>query len=121
MSNFDLLIARKLRMDEKREATIIYDIGDDALVFRRLPNEKAVEALNEIGAQPTVSGIYEISRKLIYDSCERLRDPELHKALEIIDPYDTVDALLETVEILDLGEKIMTLNGLDDLAGDIKN
>ena len=53
-----------------------------------------------------------VCTSLIYDSCPTLQDPELHKMLGVIDPYDAVRQLMSVREIDTLGGKLMQWNGL---------
>lgn len=49
---------------------------------------------------------------VIYDCCPALQEPELHAALGVTDPYDTVWKLMEPYEIDQLGGKLYKWLGL---------
>ena len=46
------------------------------------------------------------------DCCDDLQDPELHKVLGVVDPYDTVPRLMDVAEIDQLGGALMRWMGL---------
>ena len=50
--------------------------------------------------------------KLIYDCCPMLHSKELQESIDVDYPYDTVKAIFDVDEIMDLGVKLM--NFFDD-------
>ena len=66
------------------------------------------EAMLSESAADTVRGC----ASLIYDCCPDLQDPELHKALGVTDPYDTVWTLMQPYEVDQLGGKLYRWLGL---------
>ena len=62
--------------------------------------------------------------QVIYDCCPALQDPELHKALGVTDPYDTVWALMDVRDVNVLSAAVFAWLGLiagDDNEDPVKN
>ena len=106
------LAARAAQRERDRLAVRKFPVGGIEMDFKR-PDSAAqlayYEALSEAkGARELI----ELCTELIYDCCEDLRDPALHQALGVVDPYDAVRKLLDMAEIDKLGGALLGWMGL---------
>lgn len=110
-----LLEALAARAEQRAQAQYEgkpFEIGGQMIECKKLSGEKALEyygAMAEAGGAADMIGV---CTSLIYDSCLALQDPALHKALDVIDPYDAVRRLMSVREIDKLGGKLLQWNGL---------
>lgn len=110
-----LLEALSKRAEQRAQARTEvkpFEIGGQMIVCKKLSSAKQLEyygALAEAGGAADMIGV---CTSLIYDSCPTLQDPELHKTLGVIDPYDAVRQLMSMREIDRLGGELFQWNGL---------
>ena len=116
------LIARKLQRDEDKLAVkeIFIDSLGGSLLFKKLKNSRILQLIDEIEDNKT-SEMYQVSVEMIYESCEMLQNPELHKKCEIVDPLDIVPALISIKEILEIGSQLIEFFGFKEKIEEIKN
>ena len=108
----DALAARAEQKEKSRTETKEFDLGSVKAMFVT-PSQKDQLALYESMSEASGAGdLVELSTALIYDCCPDLQDTELHKALGVTDPYDTVRKLLDVHEIDVLGGLLMGWIGL---------
>lgn len=60
-----------------------------------------------------------VYREMIYDCCPTLQDPELCKALGLVDPLDVVDALFDPMELMTLSSQLVDWLGLGGKGQDV--
>ena len=86
----EALAARAEQKAKSRTETKEFDLGGVKATFVK-PSQKEQLAIYESMSEATGAGdLVELSTALIYDCCPDLQDTELHKALGVTDPYDTV-------------------------------
>lgn len=108
----DALAARAEQKEKSRTETKEFDLGSVKAMFVK-PSQKDQLAIYESMSEASGAGdLVELSTALIYDCCPDLQDTELHKALGVTDPYDTVRKLLDVHEIDVLGGSLMGWIGL---------
>ena len=108
----EALAARAEQKEKSRTETKEFDLGGVKAMFVK-PSQKDQLAIYESMSEATGAGdLVELSTALIYDCCPDLQDTELHKALGVTDPYDTVRKLLDVHEIDVLGGLLMGWIGL---------
>lgn len=122
-ATFKDLIARKKQKEEsllKFKEIEIKSIGK-SLIFKKPNDEVMLSVMDDIGTTADTRTITQAYKKLIYKTCETLQDAELQKELEIIDPYDTVDAIFDLSDILTIGEELFEFSGIANVGEEIKN
>ena len=108
----DALAARAEQRAQARTETKPFEIGGQMIVCKKLSGAQQLEyygALAEAGGAADMIGV---CTSLIYDSCPALQDTELHKTLNVTDPYDAVRRLMDVPEIDTLGGQLLRWNGL---------
>lgn len=108
----EALAARAEQKEKDRLAVKQFSVGGVEMRFRK---PRQAEQLTYYGALAEAGGadaLITICKQLIYDCCEDLQDPELHRALGVTDPYDVVSRLLDVPEIDRLGGELLTWAGL---------
>lgn len=117
------LIARKMRRDADRFKTVeIYVPSMDAkLIFKKPPDDLLLDAIDAMGDGDSVRTQMAAMKPLIYQTCELLQSPELHKELDIVDPLDTVDALFDLADLGEISTQMIDLFGMGNTEEAIKN
>ena len=101
----EALSARAEQRDEaKRKGAKFYVAGEELDFVQPGVDVKLsyAEALNS----GDTAALLRSCANVIYDCCPALQEPELHAALGVTDPYDTVWKLMEPYEIDQLGGKL---------------
>ncbi len=107
------LIRKKLEKDGKRGATKeVYVKSLDAYLTVTNPSDSQRIEFSEKNKTGNYPDMMEAYAKLIYDNCPMLRSKELQKEIDVDYPYDTVKAIFEIEEVIDIGVKV--LNFFDD-------
>lgn len=116
------LVTRKLQKDNDKFMVkeIFIDSLGGSLLFKKLKNSRILQLIDEIEDNKT-SEMYQVSVEMIYESCEMLQNPELHKKCEIVDPLDIVPALISIKEILEIGSQLIEFFGFKEKIEEIKN
>lgn len=107
----EALSARAEQRDEaKRKDAKFYVAGEERDFVQPGVDVKLsyAEALNS----GDTAALLRSCANVIYDCCPALQEPELHAALGVTDPYDTVWKLMEPYEIDQLGGKLYKWLGL---------
>lgn len=120
-ADFKDLLARKVSKDSTKNMTkdiMVSSMGKE-MTFKKPSDDLVLEIMDEIGENTNTTGTVQAFKKLMYLTCPMLQDTELHKELEIKDPYDTVDAIFSLGDVLEIGEQLMDL--IDISADKIKN
>ena len=106
------LAARAEQKKRDRMEVKVFSVGGVDMKFHK---PRQGDQLTYYGALAEAAGaeqLIPLCAQLIYDCCDDLHDPELHKALGVTDPYDTAPALLDVAEIDRLGGQLMQWLGL---------
>lgn len=117
------LVARKLQREQDKLAVkeIMVPSMGKTLTFKRPDDASTIALIDEIGDGGDTGKIVEAYRKIIYFTCEILQDPELHKAMEITDPLDVVQALFGVADIMRIGADLSDFMGMSEASENIKN
>ena len=105
------LAARAEQRTKDRKEAKQFEVGGEMLTFVQ-PSTEAKLGYAEAMLSEGVADTVRACASLIYDCCPDLQDPELHKALGVTDPYDTVWMLMQPYEIDQLGGKLYRWLGL---------
>lgn len=122
-ATFKDLIAKKLQKekDQFRVKDIYVSSMDATLTFKKPKDDLIIDIMDDIGDREDTRKMVESYKKLIYLCCDMLQDTELHKELDVIDPFDTVDKIFDLVDILEIGEQLMDLINIGGKVEEIKN
>ena len=122
-ATFKDLIARKLQKeaDQFKAKDIYVSSMDVALTFVKPKDDLILDTLDGIGDKKETRNIVAAYKKLIYHCCNMLQDVELHKELEVKDPYDVVDQIFNLADILEIGEQLMGFIDIGSKVDEIKN
>lgn len=122
-ATFKDLIAKKLKKEEQQFKTsdIYVSSMDATLTFKKPKDDVIIDIMDEIGDGAKVSTMIPAFKKLIYLCCDMLQDTELHKELDVIDPFDTVEKLFDLGDIMEIGEQLMDLVNINSKVEEIKN
>lgn len=103
---------RAEQKEKSRAETKEFELGGIKVKFVKPSQKEQLEIYESMSDATGAGDLVELSTALIYDCCPDLQDPELHKTLGVIDPYDTVRKLLDVHEIDVLGGLLMGWFGL---------
>ena len=106
------LAARAEQKEKDRLAVKVFSVGGVKMAFRKPVQSKQLEYYGALAEATGADTVVPLCAQLIYDCCDDLHDPELHKAIGVTDPYDTVPKLLDVREIDRLGGELMQWIGL---------
>lgn len=107
------LIEKKLEKDGKKTATKdIYIKSLDGCITFNNPSDSARIEYAEKTRNGSYVDLVDGMVKLIYDCCPMLHAKELQESIDVDYPYDTVKAIFDIDEIMELGVKLM--NFFDD-------
>ena len=107
----EALSARAEQRDEaKRKGAKFYVAGEELDFVQPGVDVKLsyAEALNS----GDTAALLRSCANVIYDCCPALQEPELHAALGVTDPYDTVWALMDVAEVNRLALEVYEWLGL---------
>jgi len=120
------LIAAKERKDQELLATKEIEIPSlgGTLLFKR-PSDSTmfefINATNKLG-ETDIEAIVDEMAKIIYACCDQLHDKELYEAFDVGDPVDVVFEIMDSGEIMDIGDKVCEMNSIyGNAAEKIKN
>lgn len=122
-ATFKDLIAKKLQKeaDQFKMKEVYVTSMDATLTFVKPKDDLILDAMDEIGDGKDTRSIVSAYKKLIYHCCNMLQDVELHKELEVKDPYDTVDKIFDLADVLNIGEQLMDFIDFGSKVEEIKN
>lgn len=122
-ATFKDLIAKKLKKEGQQFKTsdIYVSSMDATLTFKKPKDDVIIDIMDEIGDNAKVSTMIPAFKKLIYLCCDMLQDTQLHKELDVTDPFDTVGKLFDLGDIMEIGEQLMDLVNINSKVEEIKN
>lgn len=122
-ATFKDLIAKKLKKESEINKTkdIFVSSMDATLTFRKPSDDLILDVIDEIGDKDDTRKMVVAFKKLIYMCCDMLQDTELHKELEVVDPFDTVEKLFDLADTMEIGESLMDLINIGGKVEEIKN
>lgn len=103
------------RAEQKAKARLeikTFSVGGVDMKFHKPKQAEQLEYYGTLAEADGAEALIPLCAQLIYDCCDDLHDPELHKALGVVDPYDTAFRLMDIVEIDKLGGDLMRWMGL---------
>lgn len=122
-ATFKDLIAKKLKKEQEQfKIKDIYVSSMDAtLTFKKPKDDLILDTIDEMGDMNNTRNVVTGYKKLIYLCCDMLQDPELHKELDVVDPFDTVEKLFDLADIMEIGEQLMDMINIGGKVEEIKN
>lgn len=109
------LIKKKFEKDGKQTATKdIYIKSMGGYITFNNPSDSARIEYSDKAKSGSYVDMVEGVVKLIYDCCPTLHSKELQESIEIEYPYDTVKAIFDIDEILEIGPKLINFFDEDD-------
>lgn len=106
------LAARAEQKAKDRLEVRCFSVGGVQMQFAKPKQAAQLEYYGALSEASGAEALIPLCAQLIYDCCDDLHDPELHKAIGVTDPYDTVPKLLDVREIDQLGGELMQWLGL---------
>lgn len=102
------LIQKKLEKDGRKIATKdIYIESIDSCITFNNPSDSARIEYSDKAKSGSYVDMVDGMVKLIYDCCPMLHSKELQESIEVEYPYDTVKAIFDIDEILEIGPKLI--------------
>lgn len=122
-ATFKDLLNKKLEKEKNKNQIkdIVVTSMDRVITFKRPSDNLILEIIDLIGEDNNTSGMVSAFKRLIYHSCPMLQNTELHEELEIQDPYDTVDAIFELADIMEIGQELLSMININGKVEEIKN
>ena len=108
----DQLAARAEQKAKDRLEIKVFSVGGVDMKFHKPKQAEQLEYYGTLAEADGAETLIPLCAQLIYDCCDDLHDTELHKALGVVDPYDTAFRLMDIVEIDKLGGDLMRWMGL---------
>lgn len=108
----EALAARAEQRAQARTEVKPFEIGGQMIECKKLTPTQQLEYYGSLAEAGGAADMIGVCTSLIYDSCPTLQDPELHKTLGVVDPYDAVRQLMSVREIDRLGGDLFQWNGL---------
>lgn len=122
-ATFQDLLAKKLQRESDKQKTteIVVPSMGKALVFKKPNDDTLIDLIENVGDGEDTRAIVEAYRKLIYMTCDALQDTKLHEELEVVDPYDTVGALFDVADVMQIGAALSDFVGISGTGESVKN
>lgn len=108
----DQLAARAEQKAKDRLEIKVFSVGGVDMKFHKPKQAEQLEYYGTLAEADGAETLIPLCAQLIYDCCDDLHDPELHKTLGVVDPYDMAFRLMDIVEIDKLGGDLMRWMGL---------
>lgn len=125
-ATFEDLLAKKMQKERSKhqQKDILIPGINKTLTFVK-PSEKEllrmIDEMEAIGADGASADQIECYRHIIYDTCPDLQNTELHKKLEVVDPYDVPKVLFDFQDIQEIIKKLFPMLGFGNIEENIKN
>lgn len=107
----DQLAARAEQKAKDRLEVKNFSVGGVEMQFHKLKQDEQLSYIEALAEVKGIRDAVEVSVEMIYDCCDALKDPELHKTLGVIDPHDVVRLLMDPGEIDALGSDLVDWMG----------
>lgn len=122
-ATFKDLLNKKIQkeQDQFKAKDINVTSMDRALTFIKPKDDVLLDVIDEMGEGQSTGEMVRAFKTLIYHCCPMLQDTELHKQLEVLDPLDTVQAIFDLSDIMEIGEQLMELVNINAKVEEIKN
>jgi len=119
---FDDIIAKKMAKDAKLNETIDIEVPSmgGMLTFNYPSEDIKMETMDILGEKTEKEGLRACDY-IIYNCCPMLKNPELHKQMECLDPKEIVSKFLDIEERVEIGQKLFKFSGLMKMSEEVKN
>ena len=107
----DQLAARAEQKAKDRLEVKRFSVGGVEMQFHKLKQDEQLSYIEALAEVKGIRDAVEVSVEMIYDCCDELKDPELHKTLGVTDPHDVVRLLMDPGEIDALGSDLVDWMG----------
>lgn len=116
-------MAKKIKREEDKAKTKdIYVSSMEKTITVIKPSEtQYLDYANEIGDGTNLEVNLEASRKLIYNCCADLHNPEVLEMLELKDPYDIARVLFDMEDVKEIMDQFNELISNKKIEEEIKN
>lgn len=108
------LIAAKERRERdmlRVEAIEIPSLGG-TLEFKRPSDDLIFDMINVVKDDEDTKTVVDEMAKIIYACCDQLHDQTLYEEFDVADPVDVVFSIMDSGEILSVGDKVCSMNSL---------
>ncbi len=124
--------AQAKKSNKKLVADIYIDEEFGSVTFNRPTNNQILEYINGISNAVTVdkegnavgqdfAKMFEASKEIVYATCPFLQKKELHEALEIVDPFDSVEEVFGIQITIEIAEKLISEFDGTNIKDEVKN
>ena len=122
-ATFKDLLEKKIKKEQEqfKAKDINVTSMDRALTFIKPKDDVLLDVIDEIGEGKGTGEMVQAFKTLIYHCCPMLQDMELQSQLEVLDPLDTVQAIFDLSDIMEIGEQLMELVNISAKVEEIKN
>lgn len=125
-ATFEDLLAKKMQKEKNKhkQKDILIPGTDKTLTFVKPPEKELLKMIDEmevIGADGASADQIECYRHIIYDTCPELQDTELHKKLDVVDPYDVPKVLFDLQDVQEIIKELFPMLGFGSVEENIKN
>jgi len=122
-ATFKDLLNKKIKkeQDQFKVKEIHVTSMDRILTFIKPKDDILLDVIDEMGEGQSTGGMVQAFKTLIYHTCPMLQDMELQSQLEVLDPLDTVQAIFDLSDIMEIGEQLMELVNINAKVEAIKN
>lgn len=122
----DSLLNRAAAKEQAKNDTLEIKLSgsEDTLTCKRISDEKVLEIVDQITSSDKdamLTGAMHATDHMIYLSCEMLQNPELHKQLNLAEPWDIAAKVFTLAERNEIGGKLFEWLGIDAITSDAKN
>lgn len=109
----DSLIAKKIQKNDSKKQYKNYYVKslDGELVIEKPDRVYALEIMDSMAKDDSVTGVYNICKDVIYNSVKILRDAELQRTYNCGSPDEIIDKLFAIDEVIELGTAIVDWDG----------
>lgn len=119
----DIIFAKEKREKDKLQVKEIEipSLGG-TLLFKRPSDEMVFDMIDSLNDNKDMKNIVDEMAKIIYACCDQLHEKELYEEFDVGDPVDIVFEVMDSGDIIDVGDKVCSMNSLYQNAGEtVKN
>lgn len=113
--------AKQKEQDRFKAKAVFIESLEGEVMLQKISIDKVIDAMDRITRDDSTQNVMDVYKQLIFDSIPMLREKELLEQFELVEPFDIVLKMFELGEIMELGNQIQSLYGLDKLDDVIKN
>jgi len=111
----------KMKEDETKTKDIYVTSMDKTLTMAKPTESQIIAYANELGDGKDLEMRLEANRKLIYNCCRYLQQPEVLEGLELKDPYDIARTLFDIDDVKEIMNGMTSLISNKRIEEEIKN